>query len=174
MAGRDGCDGRSAERPKGREAIEAKREASESQVTMSTPPSSSSHADQQQLEKAAREGHDLQKLDARRRALESEAAAIVDEPMGIDTPLVDADGYPRAMPDGAPVSVAGVICPLAGRVSMDRMTVDVTLAGDAVKRGAPVELWGREVPIETLASLANTIPYELFCNVAPRVARIWS
>lgn len=85
-----------------------------------------------------------------------------------------ADGYPRAMPDGAPVSVAGVICPLAGRVSMDRITVDVTRAGDAAKRGAPVELWGREVPIETLASLANTIPYELFCNVAPRVARIWS
>lgn len=90
-----------------REAIEKPKEK-QVNVTMSTPPSSSSHADQQQLEKAAREGHDLQKLDARRRALESEAAAIVDEllapppddaagePMGIDTPLVDADGYPRA------------------------------------------------------------------------------
>jgi len=49
----------------------------------------------------------LQKA-AKRKALESEAAAIVDElmtppaddagaePMGVDTPLVDADGYPRA------------------------------------------------------------------------------
>lgn len=53
--------------------------------------------------KAARES--LKSLDARRKALEAEASAIVDElmscpeeggnPMGIDTPLTDSDGYPR-------------------------------------------------------------------------------
>jgi len=48
----------------------------------------------------------LLSLDARRQALEMEASAIIDEltreqedggiPMGIDTPLVDHDGYPRS------------------------------------------------------------------------------
>lgn len=59
-----------------------------------------------QLQRSAREN--LKKLDVKRQALEAEAAAIVDEllapppddaggePMGVDTPLVDADGYPRA------------------------------------------------------------------------------
>lgn len=53
--------------------------------------------------RAARES--LKSLDSRRKALEAEASAIVDElmavpdeggnPMGIDTPLTDVDGYPR-------------------------------------------------------------------------------
>ena len=48
----------------------------------------------------------LAALNVQRQALETEAAALVSElnaplasggpPMGIDTPLVDADGYPRA------------------------------------------------------------------------------
>jgi len=47
----------------------------------------------------------LKSLDSRRKALETEASAIVDElmavpeeggnPMGVDTPLTDVDGYPR-------------------------------------------------------------------------------
>mmetsp|Transcript_5598 Transcript_5598/g.11666 ORF Transcript_5598/g.11666 Transcript_5598/m.11666 type:complete len:325 (-) Transcript_5598:330-1304(-) len=54
-------------------------------------------------QKAARDG--LKSLDAKRKALESEASAIVDElmaapegggnPMGVDTPLTDNDGFPR-------------------------------------------------------------------------------
>ena len=48
----------------------------------------------------------LRKLDAERKSIEVEAAAIVDElmapgeggaePIGIETPLVDREGYPRA------------------------------------------------------------------------------
>jgi len=63
---------------------------------------SSSMSDEQM--KAARAS--LKKLDVKRKALETEAAAIVDElmtppadggePMGVDTPLTDSDGYPRA------------------------------------------------------------------------------
>lgn len=84
-----------------------------------------------------------------------------------------ADGYMRAMPDGTPIWVDGQIAPLAGRVSMDRITVDVTdIPG--VSLGVPVELWGDQVPIDTVAEAAGTISYELLCNLAPRVPRIWS
>jgi alanine racemase len=80
-----------------------------------------------------------------------------------------ADGYPRHAPDGAPVLVDGVRCALAGRVSMDMLTVDLS-AAPAARQGAEVILWGAGLPIDEVAQAAGTIGYELMCAVAPRVA----
>ena len=80
-----------------------------------------------------------------------------------------ADGYPRHAPDGAPVLVDGVRCTLAGRVSMDMLTVDLS-AAPAARPGAEVTLWGEGLPIDEVAQAAGTIGYELMCAVAPRVA----
>lgn len=86
-----------------------------------------------------------------------------------------ADGYPRHAPDGAPVWVAsgdnlsqGGICPIAGRVSMDMITVDVTDLPSA-KIGSPVELWGDLLPIDDVAEASGTVGYELMCALAQRV-----
>lgn len=86
-----------------------------------------------------------------------------------------ADGYPRHAPDGTPVWVgvgddlnAGGLCALAGRVSMDMITVDVT-ALDGVRVGSPVELWGEYVHIDHVAKASGTVGYELMCALAPRV-----
>ena len=78
------------------------------------------------------------------------------------------DGYPRAAPDGTPVAVDGRIVPLAGRVSMDMITVDLSDAARA-QPGSEVELWGAQVPIDTVAELSGTVGYELMCALAPRV-----
>lgn len=79
-----------------------------------------------------------------------------------------ADGYPRHAPDGTSVLVNGQPASLAGRVSMDMMTVDVTgLKG--VQVGSVVELWGEQLPVDLVAQQAGTISYELLCAVAPRV-----
>jgi alanine racemase len=79
------------------------------------------------------------------------------------------DGYPRAAANGTPVSVAGAPAAVAGRPSMDMLTIDVTgLARVAV--GDRVELWGREVPVERVAAACGTIAYELTCRVGRRVA----
>lgn len=80
-----------------------------------------------------------------------------------------ADGYPRSAPDGSPVLVEGVRCPVAGRVSMDMMTVDVTDVPSA-QVGSPVTLWGVGLPVDEVAQAAGTIGYELLCALAPRVA----
>ncbi|WP_300425903.1 alanine racemase [uncultured Thalassolituus sp.] len=80
------------------------------------------------------------------------------------------DGYPRHAPAGTPVNVAGVRCPLIGRVSMDMITVDITDAPEACI-GSPVELWGELVDIDEVAALAGTISYELYCRLTPRVPR---
>ena len=59
--------------------------------------------------------------------------------------------------------------PLAGRVSMDMITVDLTDLPEA-EVGDSVILWGRDLPAEEIARHVNTITYELFCKVTPRVA----
>ena len=79
-----------------------------------------------------------------------------------------ADGYPRHAPNGTPVLVDGVRCSLAGRLSMDMMTVDLTAAPEA-KVGSEVELWGQHLPIDEVAQCAGTVGYELMCALAPRV-----
>jgi len=81
------------------------------------------------------------------------------------------DGYPRHVPAGTPVYVDGVRVPLIGRVSMDMVTVDLRGATNA-RVGAPVELWGRHVPVAEVAAAAGTIPYELLCGVSTRVPRM--
>ncbi len=79
------------------------------------------------------------------------------------------DGYPRSAAGGTPVSVGGEAAAVAGRPSMDMLTIDVTgLPRAAV--GDRVELWGREVPVERVAAAAGTIAYELTCRVGRRVS----
>ncbi|WP_405239485.1 alanine racemase [Lentisalinibacter orientalis] len=81
------------------------------------------------------------------------------------------DGYPWCMPDGAPVLVAGRRAPIAGRVSMDMITVDLSDLPEAVV-GDEVTLWGRGLPVEEVARYAGTIPYELVCRVTERVIKV--
>ena len=82
-----------------------------------------------------------------------------------------ADGYPRHAPAGTPVWINGRQYPLAGRVSMDLITVDVT--DGAVREGDSVELWGEHIAATTVAGMAGTISYALFTGVTQRVPRIY-
>jgi alanine racemase len=82
-----------------------------------------------------------------------------------------ADGYPRHAPDGTPVLVEGMRTGVAGRVSMDMITVDLTHIPHA-QIGSAVELWGHNLPIDEVANAAGTIGYELMCAVAPRVPMV--
>ena len=80
------------------------------------------------------------------------------------------DGYPRSGV-GQKVYIAGVYCPIVGRVSMDMLTVDVTAVSPKPQLGEPVELWGVHVDVNEVAKKVNTIAYELFCQLTPRVGR---
>ena len=79
-----------------------------------------------------------------------------------------ADGYPRHAPNGTPALVCGRRVPLAGRVSMDMITVDLAEVPEA-QVGSPVVLWGEGLPVDDVAGAASTVGYELLCAVAPRV-----
>jgi len=79
-----------------------------------------------------------------------------------------ADGYPRIAPNGTPVLVCGRKVRMAGRVSMDMITVDLDDVPEA-RVGSPVVLWGEGLPVDEVAAAASTVGYELLCAVAPRV-----
>ena len=81
-----------------------------------------------------------------------------------------ADGYPRSAGTGTPILVAGQRTRLVGRVSMDKITVDVTDI-ELARVGTPVELWGTQLPVDEVAAAAGTVGYELLTAVAPRVSR---
>ncbi|TAM61725.1 MAG: alanine racemase [Rhodanobacter sp.] len=78
------------------------------------------------------------------------------------------DGYPRSAPAGTPVLVGDRRVPLIGRVSMDLITLDLRDA-PAAKVGDRVTLWGPELPVETVATHAGTIAYDLTCGMTRRV-----
>jgi len=90
-----------------------------------------------------------------------------------------ADGYPRAASasdaaPGADAIVAGTRCPLAGRVSMDLLAIDITaLLGHSVRRGDLATLIGGEIGIDDLAIAAGTIGYEVLTRLGGRYHRIY-
>jgi len=81
-----------------------------------------------------------------------------------------ADGYPRQAKNGTPILVNGQRAKLAGVVSMDLISVDVT---DIVNVcvGDLVELWGENLCANEVASYADTIGYDLISGVSQRVPR---
>lgn len=79
-----------------------------------------------------------------------------------------ADGYPRHAPTGTPVLVAGQRTRTLGRVSMDKLCVDLSGIPEAAL-GSRVVLWGEGLPADDVATAAGTVAYELFCALAPRV-----
>lgn len=80
------------------------------------------------------------------------------------------DGYPRHAASGTPTALHGRIAPLAGRVSMDTIAIDVTDL-PRPRIGDEVELWGDTVAIAEVARHAGTISYSLLTGVNSRVPR---
>jgi len=80
------------------------------------------------------------------------------------------DGYPQGARNGTPVLLNDKICPLAGRVSMDMLSVDLRTQPDAMV-GDPVVLWGSGLPVETVALHADSSAYEVLTRMTGR-ARI--
>jgi alanine racemase len=91
-------------------------------------------------------------------------------------PLGYGDGLLwRASGRGA-MLVRGVRCPIAGRVSMDLTTLDVTEVPD-IEVGDEVVALGRqgdaEITATEAAAWADTIPYEVLTSISRRVPRLY-
>lgn len=89
-----------------------------------------------------------------------------------------ADGYFRALASAkgaGRVYVGGHYAPVAGRVSMDLLIVDVSeIPEGAVKRGDLAELIGPHVSLDEVAARAGTIGYEVFTSLGERYKRLYT
>lgn len=87
-------------------------------------------------------------------------------------PIGYADGMNRHFGRGAiSVTVNGKEAPTVGNICMDACMIDVT--GIDCKVGDSVEIFGREAPVQRLADVLDTIPYEVLTSVSPRVKRVY-
>jgi len=100
-----------------------------------------------------------------------------DRPMKIATlPAGYADGYLRRFSNRADVLIGGRRCRVLGNVTMDMTMVDVTGVKDAAV-GSEAVLLGRqgaeEITAQELATLADTITYEIITLISARVPRVY-
>lgn len=85
-----------------------------------------------------------------------------------------ADGYPRNLGNKASVMISGHRAPIVGRVSMDSMTIDVTdLPDGVVAQCDRVTVLGGDLCPAEIATLADTIPYELLTGLGQRPKRVY-
>ena len=91
-------------------------------------------------------------------------------------PVGYAHGYPFQLSKKAQVLCQGKRFPLAGRVCMDSLTVDLGFF-EKVSIGEEVVLLGvsekETIRAEELASFAGTIPYEIVTRLDPGIPRIY-
>lgn len=89
-------------------------------------------------------------------------------------PVGYADGFIRAYSNGGKVLVRGEYAPIVGRICMDQFMVDVTDI-DGVEVNDEVVLMGKqgdkEITADFIASVLDTINYEVFCTLSKRVPR---
>jgi len=101
--------------------------------------------------------------------------ATYDVPAGgriATVPVGYADGYLRSADHRAEARVAGEIVPVAGRVSMDLITLDISaLPKDSVRPGCMADLVFGSDGVDRLAKAAGTIGYEVLTRLGTRLAR---
>ncbi len=87
-------------------------------------------------------------------------------------PIGYADGLNRHLGNGnASFYVNGHRAPTVGNICMDSCMIDVT--GIQCSIGDTVEIFGPNVPVTELASILDTIPYEVLTSVSVRVKRVY-
>lgn len=82
-----------------------------------------------------------------------------------------ADGILRSLSGKATLYAGDIPCPLAGRVSMDLLTVDVT---DLPTPPETLDLLCPSQGVDALADVAGTIGYEILTSLGPRYRRVYS
>jgi alanine racemase len=83
-----------------------------------------------------------------------------------------ADGLMRAIGNRGHAAIGGVRATIAGRVSMDLTTLDVTAVPQAqLSLDAEAEFFGDTISLEEAADAAGTASYEILSSISPRVPR---
>ena len=91
-------------------------------------------------------------------------------------PIGYADGYNRLLSNKGEVLIRGLRAPIAGRICMDQLMVDVGHI-PGVQIADEVTLLGRqgeeEITASDISAHCKTIPYEVLCWFSSRVPRLY-
>lgn len=86
-----------------------------------------------------------------------------------------ADGLPRSLSNRGAAYFNGVRLPIAGRVSMDSISIDITaLPEGTLTHGSLVQLIGPDQTLEDIAEEAGTIAYEILTGLGQRYRRTYT
>jgi alanine racemase len=91
-------------------------------------------------------------------------------------PLGYADGLPWRVGSRARAIVRGHSVPVAGRISMDQVILDLTDAPGVDPGGVAVFIGrdaGEEITVSQIAEAAGTIPYEVLTRLSERLPRVY-
>ncbi len=87
-----------------------------------------------------------------------------------------ADGVTRVLSNNGEVLIRGKRAKIIGRVCMDQFMVDVTDIPE-VEAGDTATIFGTDgaetISVDEIAKKANTINYEIICNINSRVTRVY-
>ncbi len=83
-----------------------------------------------------------------------------------------ADGFMRTLSNRYSVMTSEGSAQVRGRICMDMCMIDLT-DKPGVGVGDEVVIFGPSNPIEKMAQMADTIPYEIVCAVSKRVHRVY-
>ncbi len=102
---------------------------------------------------------------------------VTSKPSRIATiPVGYADGYNRRLTNKAQATIRGRKFPIAGRICMDLVMVDIGTEHH-IEIGDDVILFGRQednaFTVKEICHLLDTIPYEVTCWVSRRVPRVY-
>lgn len=93
----------------------------------------------------------------------------------VTVPVGYGDGYFRSMTGKAQVIIRGKKYPVAGRIAMDQITVNIEW--DSAYNDDEVvligEMQGESITCDDLAGWAGTIAYEILTNINTRVPRVY-
>lgn len=100
---------------------------------------------------------------------------IADDKTKIATiPIGYGDGFSRSLSNRGTVQIKGKSYPIVGRVCMDQFMINIGY--DTIDLYEDVTLFGPDKPgldASNIADMLDTIPYEITCNVAARVPRVY-
>ncbi len=83
-----------------------------------------------------------------------------------------ADGLNRLLSnENGEVWIKNKLCKIVGRICMDMCMVDI--GNLVVEVGEEVEIFGKNISVQSIAKKINTIPYEILTSIGERVKRVF-
>ncbi len=88
-------------------------------------------------------------------------------------PLGYADGVKIRISNIGYVFYKNVKLPMIARISMDLMIVDVTKVKNIIKIGDYLEVFGKNLNLDSFAKVSQTSPYDIITSVSERCERVY-